>query len=97
MSYPARLVDLQLVSCQTLRCQSLYFGWFAWLFPAVIVLTAAVVLAGFIAASTQLLNAVILVVTTLAIKGPMTWSRTIDNLPACPQTHRRQLQSVSNF
>lgn len=64
--------------------QSFFFGWPAWvLFGALIFASAAVVYTGnrFIAACTAAATLVVAMVSVLAIKGPLTWSQTIDSLP----------------
>lgn len=64
--------------------QSSFFGWLAWfLFGALIILSVATLLThsrivAAIGAGVGLLTAIL---TTLALKGPQTWSQTIDALP----------------
>ena len=64
--------------------QSTYFGWLAWvLFGAIILLSVAVLLTGnrLIAAVTAGIGLLTAILTTLALKGPQTWSQTIEALP----------------
>lgn len=64
--------------------QAAFFGWFAWaLFGALIILAVATLLTNSpaVAIVTAVSGVIVLVLTTLALKGPMTWGQTIEGLP----------------
>jgi hypothetical protein len=64
--------------------QAAYFGWLAWVLVAgLIMLSVTILLTAHrtLATVTTIASIVVYAITIMALKGPLTWSQTVDTLP----------------